>query len=177
VVEPAPPPPENASAAWPSLAPRLKAAKLRLLRVRYVLGYLAVSLLVSVPLDLGYRVAYGQATVESLGAIGVSILYGLICLSGFLALRPLTGIPWERVRIPEYTVFEMRTAAWSAGVAVLLLAASLLASFARPALGLYLPPRLFWTVLVLMVLAWAKIKLQTLVFPEFYADRGGEKIL
>jgi hypothetical protein len=173
-VEPAPAP----TGSFATLAPHIQRAKLRLLRVRYVLGYLAASFLVSVPLDLGYRVAYGQATVESLGAIGVSILYGIVCLVGFFVLRPLTQIPWERVRIPEYTVFEMRTAAWSALVAALLLGLALVASFAHAkAAELFLPPRLFWAVLVLVVLAWAKLKLQTLVFPEFYADRGGEKIL
>jgi hypothetical protein len=153
------------------------AAKLRLLRARYVFGYLAASFLVSVPLDVGYRVASGQAGADTFASVGVSILYGLGCLLGFLILRPFTGIPWERVRVPEFAIFEMRVAALSGVVAAILLGASLVAGLAVPQAALFLSPRLFWTVLVLMILAWGKIKLQTLVFPEFYADRGGERIL
>jgi hypothetical protein len=157
---------------------RLKArAKRHLLLVRYVFGYLAASFLVSVPLDLGYQLAWNQASAQSVAHVGVSILYGLACLAGFFTLRPLTQIPWERVRVPEFSMFEMRVAAWAAGVASAFLVLALGLALLAPSVAFLVPPRLFWTVLILMLLAWAKIKLQALVFPDFYADRGGERIL
>lgn len=171
------PAPSPAERLWTAASRAKKRAQLRLLRVRYVLGYLAGSLLVSVPIDVGYQLASGRGTPTGIAAAGVSIGYGLVCVVGFFVLRPLTQIPWERVRVPEFAVFEMHVAAFASAVSLLLLAVSLALGVVVHEGSLWLPPRLFWTVFVLVGLAWVKLKVQTLLFPEFYADRGGEKIL
>src|SRR5258708_1524806 len=104
-------------------AAREKIARV-LLHVRYVCGYLAAGFLVSVPISLGSRAAYGGMTVlEAVKAGGLSVLYGVLLLVPFFALIPFSRIDWKAMRVPEFQLFELsvtRTATIVAAVLFLL---------------------------------------------------------
>jgi hypothetical protein len=184
VSEPTPPqPPAPQAAPAPQrlrvAARRARAhAKIHLLHVRYVLGYLAAGFGVSAPVTLGYQVYYGQAAGEMFGLTGLSVLYGTLLLIPFFLLEPVTRVAWERMRVPEFRMFELTVSRWSmyASLALFVLSMLRIGAFAER-MARWMPPGLFWTVFVLMGTAWAKIKAQVLIFPEFYADRGGDRIL
>lgn len=153
-------------------------AKITLLHVRYVLGYLSAGFGVSAPVTLGYQIYYGQDTGQVVALTGLSVLYGIVLLVPFLALEPVTRVDWERMRVPEFRMFELVVSRWAALLSLGLFVVSLLKFGAwAEQLARWMPPGLFWTVFVLMGTAWAKIKAQTLIFPEFYLDRGGERVL
>lgn len=153
-------------------------AKFSLLHVRYVLGYLAAGFGVSVPVTLGYQIYYGQDAGEVLALTGLSLLYALVCLVPFVLLEPMTRVAWEKMRVPEFRIFELGVSRAAAIVSLGFFALSLIRAGNFGAhMARWLPPGLFWTVFVLMGTAWAKIKAQTYIFPEFYADRGGERVL
>lgn len=153
-------------------------AKITLLHVRYVLGYLAAGFGISAPVTLGYQIYYGRDTTEMLALTGLSAIYGVLFVVPFLVLAPVTRIEWERMRVPEFRNFELTVSRYSAIVSLGLFVVSLLrfGSWADR-MARWLPPGLFWTVFVLMGTAWAKIKAQTIIFPEFYADQGGDRVL
>lgn len=153
-------------------------AKISLLHLRYVLGYLAAGFGVSAPVTLGFQIYYGQDSGEVLALTGLSLLYGLAILVPFVLLEPVTHVAWEKMRVPEFRIFELAVSRSAAIVSLVLFLVSLLrfGSFGAR-MARWLPPGLFWTVFVLMGTAWAKIKAQTYIFPEFYADRGGERVL
>lgn len=153
-------------------------AKISLLHTRYVLGYLAAGFGVSAPVTLGYQIYYGQDSHEMLALTGLSLLYGGLFLVPFVVLEPVTRVAWERMRVPEFRIFELRVCRSAALVSVVLFMVSLIRiGKLGDQIARWMPPGLFWTVLVLMGTAWAKIKAQTYIFPEFYADRGGERVL
>lgn len=154
-------------------------AKLRLVRARYVMGTLGTALLVSVPIDVGYQILHGRFDPIWVEAAGVSVLYGLLCFGVFGALVPVTRVEWRRMRVPEFQSFELRVSFSSMIVAAVLLILSLAGklAFVDPLVHALLPRRLFWTVFVLMAIAWAKLRVQTWLFPEFYKDEGGERVL
>lgn len=153
-------------------------AKFKLLHARYVVGYLAAGFGVSAPVTLGYQIYYGQDSGEMLALTGLSLLYGSAFLVPFVVLEPVTRVEWQRMRVPEFRIFELVVSRSAAIVSSILFAAGLGAHAAGDArLKAWLPPGLFWTVFVLMFTAWAKIKAQTWIFPEFYADHGGERVL
>lgn len=153
-------------------------AKIKLLHTRYVLGYLAAGFGVSAPVTLGYQIYYGQDSGEVLALTGLSLLYGVAFSIPFLLLEPVTRVEWQRMRVPEFRIFELVVSRSAALVSLGLFAAGLAAhALGEARLKAWLPPGLFWTVFVLMGTAWAKIKAQTWIFPEFYADHGGERVL
>ena len=135
-----------------------------LLHVRYVFGYLAAGFLVSVPISIGSKVGYGLTLGDALRECGLSIAYGGFLLLPFFALIPVSRIDWKAMNVPEFQLFELsvtRTATLVA--AALFLVSAALRQFTRLA-----EPRVAWTVVVLMLFAWGRIKVQTLIFPEFY---------
>ncbi len=137
------------------------------------MGFLAGGFLISVPISIGSRVGYGVGLGDAVRASAVSCLYGVIFLVPFLGLIPLTRIDWREMRVPEFQLFELTVAKWAAAAAGLLFFLSLIGNpTAQPG---WIEPGVLWTVFVLMLLAWAKIKLQTLLFPEFYAPRKEEE--
>jgi hypothetical protein len=153
-------------------------AKIKLLHLRYVMGYLGAGFAVSAPVTLGYQVYYGQDAGEMMALTGLSLVYGLALLVPFLALEPVTRVAWEKMRVPEFRMFELAVSRSAMVVSLVMF----LVSMARVGplaarLARWMPPGLFWTVFVLMATAWAKIKAQTIIFPEFYADRGGDRVL
>jgi hypothetical protein len=153
-------------------------AKIKLLHARYVLGYLAAGFGVSAPVTLGYQVYYGQDARQMLALTGLSLMYGAVFGLPFLVLEPLTRIEWERMRVPEFRLFELAVCRHATLASFALFLASLFGLTERGArFAVWIPSGLFWTVFVLMFTAWAKIKVQVLIFPEFYADRGGERLL
>lgn len=143
---------------------RKRVARL-LLHVRYVFGYLAAGFLVSVPISLGSRIGTGVEFFEGAKAIGLSLVYGLVLLVPFFALIPFSNIDWKEMRVPEFQLFELsvtRTATFVALVLVLL-------SVQVHVFSKLAEPRVAWTVFVLMLFSWGRIKVQTKLFPEFYA--------
>jgi hypothetical protein len=153
-------------------------AKFGLLHLRYVTGYLAAGFGVSAPVTLGYQIYYGENALQMMALTGLSVLYGIVFLAPFLALEPLTRVAWGRMRVPEFRMFELTVSRSAALVSLALFVASLFTHMSSASrLARWLPPGLFWTVCVLMATAWAKIKAQVILFPEFYADRGGERVL
>ena len=153
-------------------------AKIQLLHVRYVLGYLAAGFGVSAPVTLGYQVYYGQDAREMMALTGLSVAYGVALFVPFIALEPVTRIAWERMRVPEFRMFELAVSRSAAIVSFALFAVSMVRPGAISAAMIkWMPPGLFWTVFVLMGTAWGKIRAQVFMFPEFYADAGGERVL
>jgi hypothetical protein len=155
-------------------------AKLGLVHARYVFGTLGTALLVSVPIDVGYRLLHEEhADTSWLGPAGVSVLYGLLCFAVFASMIPFTRIDWGRMRVPEFQTFELSISRSAMIASAVLLVASFIVRFLSHdgLVHALLPRRLFWTVFVLMAIAWAKIWIQTKLFPEFYADVGGERVL
>ncbi len=141
-----------------------------LLHVRYVFGYLAAGFLVSVPISLGSRIGAGLDIVEALKEIGLSLGYGAVLYVPFFALMPFSNVDWKEMRVPEFQLFELsvtRTATFVAAVMLLLTVQARV--FSRLA-----EPRVVWTVFVLMLFAWLRIKVQTVIFPEFYAKPAVE---
>jgi hypothetical protein len=113
-----------------------------------------------------------------LALTGLSLAYGIGLGLPFLALEPITRIAWQKMRVPEFRMFELAVSRSAAIVSFALFCVSMV----RPAsisasMTRWLPPGLFWTVFVLMGTAWAKIRAQVVLFPEFYADEGGERVL
>lgn len=185
--EPPPPPPEPSPAPPPSPAPAppdaqtqtQKLARLKqafearakrvariLLHARYVFGYLAAGFLVSVPISLGSRIGYGITFSEALGNIGRSVAYGAVLLVPFLVLIPFSRIDWKGMRVPEFQLFELavtRHATW-AGFALCLV------FYQLHAFTSFVEPSVAWTVAVLMLFAWGRIKVNVLLFPEFYKE-------
>jgi hypothetical protein len=154
-------------------------AKLGLVHARYVCGTLGTALLVSVPIDVGYQLLHGRYDSAWIGPAGVSVFYGLMCFAVFAAMIPFTRVDWGRMRVPEFQTFELSISRSATIASGLLLIASFVAKVAAGdgLIHALLPRRLFWTVFVLMAIAWAKIWIQTKLFPEFYADVGGERVL
>jgi hypothetical protein len=169
--------PETAqSVSAPSLGPRTalrailderrRRVALALLHLRYVCGYLAAGFLVSVPIALGSKVGNGLSLVLALRQTGLSLLYGLVLIVPFLALWPFTRIDWKAMNVPEFQLFELAVTRSAALASILLFVLSVqLRVFSMLA-----EPRLVWTVFTLMVFAWGRIKVQTRLFPEFYAS-------
>ena len=181
-----PRPPEAPDSATPSGRERLRQAaelarqhaKLKLLHVRYVLGYLAAGFGVSTPVTLGYQVYYGRDGREMMALTGLAIGYGVALLIPFVVLEPVTRVAWERMRVPEFRIFELAVSRSAALVSLALFLVSVLRfGAAAEAMARWLPPGLFWSVFVLMGTGWIKIKAQTIIFPEFYADRDGDRVL
>ena len=122
---------------------------------------------ISVPIALGSRLGYGGMTVfETFRESLLSVLYRLILFVPFFALVPFARIDWKATRVPQFQLFELsvtRTATFVAGILTLLsLQARVVSDFAEP--------RLSWTVFVLMGFAWGRIRLWTIIFPEFYRN-------
>jgi len=132
--------------------------------VRYVSGYLSAGFLVSTPISLGSRIGAGLELAEAAKAIGLSLGYGVVLLVPFFALIPFARVDWKEMRVPEFQLFELKVTRTATLVAfALVLVAAGLSSRTRLA-----EPGVAWTVFVLLLFAWGRIKVQTLLFPEFY---------
>lgn len=139
----------------------------RLLHVRYVFGYLGSGFLVSVPISLGMKIGSGLSPIDFVGRGALSVAYGIVLLVPFFALWPVTRrFDWKAMNVPEFQLFELavtRASAFAAlGLFLLGVAAHTVTTLADPSLA--------WTVFVLMFFAWGRIKVQTRLFPEFYAS-------
>ena len=137
-----------------------------LLHVRYVFGYLAAGFLVSVPISLGARIGAGLEALEAVKQIGLSVVYGVALYLPFFALAPFSNVDWKEMRVPEFQLFELSVTRTTTLVAAVLL---LLSIQLRVSSWMFAEPRVVWTVFVLMLFSWARIKVQTFLFPEFYA--------
>src|SRR5581483_3627778 len=132
--------------------------------VRYVSGYLSAGFLVSTPISLGSRIGAGLELAEAAKAIGLSLGYGVVLLVPFFALIPFARVDWKEMRVPEFQLFELKVTRSATFVSLALFIVSLqLHTFTQLA-----EPRVAWTVFVLMLFAWGRIKFQTWMFPEFY---------
>jgi len=176
--EPSPQPPSPQPAAPPETQTQ-KLARLRqafdarakrvarvLLHARYVFGYLAAGFLVSVPISLGSRIGYGIGFKEALENMGLSVTYGILLLIPFFVLIPFSRIDWKGMRVPEFQLFELavtRHATW-VGFALCLV------FYQLHAFTNWVEPSVAWTVAVLMLFAWGRIKVNVLLFPEFYKE-------
>ncbi len=137
-----------------------------LLHVRYVCGYLAGGFLVSVPIAIGSKVGGDLQLLDAVRQSALSVLYGLVLLVPFFGLWPVTRIDWKAMNVPEFQIFELAVTRWAALVASFLLFLSVTLHF----FSMLAEPRLVWTVFTLMLFAWGRIKVQTRLFPEFYAS-------
>lgn len=151
-------------------------SKILLLHVRYIFGYLAAGFLVSAPLYLGTHKGWFEA--ESLKSIFRSLVYGGLCALPFIALLPLTRIDWERMRLPEFKIFELALCRWAGYVALayLIIAVNVDAFRAEgEPVYFWFDKNIAWINFMLMVSNWARIKIQTLIFPDFYSlvDKEG----
>jgi hypothetical protein len=136
-----------------------------LLHVRYVFGYLAAGFLVSVPISLGSRIGAGLEALEAVKEIALSLVYGAVLYVPFFALLPFSNVDWKAMRVPEFQLFELAVTRTATVVAAVMLVLTVQARvFSKLA-----EPRVVWTVFVLMIFSWARIKVQTFLFPEFYA--------
>jgi len=151
--------------------------KVILLHVRYIFGYLTAGFLISAPLYFGSRETWLDPRVVKCLALGS------ICLVPFLLLLPLTRIEWERMRVPEFKLFELALTRWAAYVAGVYFLLSVQVDFAMrigsvPAgLDFFFDSSIAWFTFVLMISAWLKIKAQVILFPDFYRLRPGQEDL
>ena len=143
--------------------------KIMLLHLRYVMGYLTAGFLVSAPLYLG---THGSFDEELLQRVWRSTVYGLICLVPFVGLIPMTRIPWENMRLPEFKNFELTLTRWASYVAGVYWLVCFYAGAGRrqdaPPLW-WFDEHIAWVNLILMFTAWLRIKVQTVIFQDFYA--------
>lgn len=149
--------------------------KIFLLHIRYVFGYLSAGFLVSSPIYLGTKMIGQFGSVEwepaTFWHIYYSIITGLICLVPFVLLIPVTRIEWENMRVPEFKIFELTLTRWASYVSLAYLITCAVMSFKfgydvrEP---WWFDLQIAWMVFTLMVSAWAKIKIQTIMFRDFY---------
>lgn len=153
--EPAPPPPVR------------ERAQHLLAHVRYVFGYLASGFLISVPLSAtSHLIGTGGSIPDTVVRSLVSIGYGLVCLVPFFALGPFAKVDWKTMTVPRYQLFDMLVTRSATIVSGLLCVLSLqLQVFVS-----WVEPRVFWTVFVLILFSWARLKALTLLYPEFYRE-------
>lgn len=139
-----------------------------LLHVRYVSGYLASGFLVSVPIQLVWNVGYGRKSMtEAAVQAAISISYGAVCLLPFFGLIPFSRIDWHAMNVPQFQLFELRATRSATVASAALTVLSLQAHWKWS----WIEPEIFWTVFLLMLFAWGRVRLLTLLFPEFYQLR------
>jgi hypothetical protein len=146
--------------------------KIVLLHARYIFGYLAAGFLVSAPLYLGTKM-FGNLEWDQFvfGRIFYSILTGVICIVPFILLIPLTRIEWENMRVPEFKIFELALTRWASYIsfAYLVISFYVNAIFDKePTQAWWFDLQIAWINFTLMVSAWLRIKIQTLIFKDFY---------
>jgi hypothetical protein len=155
-----------------TIARYLFLTKIILLHTRYIFGYLAAGFLVSAPLWLGTKMA-GDFNWDGavFGHIFYSLLTGLLCLIPFVVLIPFTRIDWENMRVPEFKIFELALCRWACYItfAYLVICFNASAIFGKdPKEAWWFDLQIAWINFTLMVSAWLKIKIQTLIFKDFY---------
>tara|TARA_R110002072_G_scaffold113619_2_gene243300 strand:+ start:414 stop:1019 length:606 start_codon:yes stop_codon:yes gene_type:complete len=150
-------------------------AKVFLLHVRYVFGYLAFGYLVSAPLQIGRLHEDGW-----LSGIAVCLVLGFACLIPFLVLYPFTRIAWERMRIPEFKNLELALTGWAAIAAAVFVAAAGIVRWPLRLEGAVLDvfnPNVAWLCFGLMFFAWVRVKFHTVLFREFYTLRDEDDLV
>ncbi|HBP20595.1 MAG TPA: hypothetical protein DEA08_22750, partial [Planctomycetes bacterium] len=150
-------------------------AKVFLLHVRYVFGYLAFGFAVSAPLQLGRL--HQQGWEEG---IFKSLLLGGMCGIPFLLLWPLTIIAWERMRIPEFKNLELGLTRWAAIVAALWVFSCGVVRWPLRLDGFVAwiaDPQIAWITFGLMFFAWLRVKFHTMIFREFYTLKHDEDLV
>lgn len=154
--------------------------KIVLLHARYVFGYIAAGFLVSAPLYMGTKL-FNDFSWDSqiFGHIFYSLLNGLICLVPFVVLIPFTQIDWENMRVPEFKIFELALTRWASYIALGYLVVCILLSILYDMKGeaWWFDIQIAWINFTLMVSSWLRIKIQTLIFKDFYSLESKEDLV
>ena len=154
--------------------------KIVLLHARYVFGYIAAGFLVSAPLYMGTKL-FNDFSWDSkiFGHIFYSLLDGLICLIPFIVLIPVTQIDWENMRVPEFKIFELALTRWASYIALAYLIVCINLNFFYDMSGQawWFDLQIAWINFTLMVSAWLRIKIQTLIFRDFYSLESKEDLV
>lgn len=154
--------------------------KIILLHTRYIFGYLAAGFLVSAPLYIGTRFFRDfNWEGEAFWHIFYSLVSGLVCLIPFLILIPVTRIDWENMKVPEFKNFELALTRWASYLSFAYLVFCFYASaiFEKTGKAWWFDLQIAWINFTLMLSAWARIKIQTLIFKDFYELSNHEGLI
>ncbi|MDF1661338.1 MAG: hypothetical protein P1V97_06180, partial [Planctomycetota bacterium] len=163
-----------------TIARYLFLTKIVLLHARYIFGYIAAGFLVSAPLYMGTKL-FNDFSWDSriFGHIFYSLLDGLICLIPFVVLIPFTQIDWENMRVPEFKIFELALTRWASYIALayLIVCINLSIFYDMKGEAWWFDLQIAWINFTLMVSAWLRIKIQTLIFKDFYSLESKEDLV